>query len=255
MLIRSFLCLAAGIGLSTGALAAPRTLQSCQTLSEPGSYVVGRNLSATGDCFVIDADYVTVDLDGFVVSGNGSGSGFVERFATGRRGTTIRNGVVTGFANGVLMGNSSSLAIERVRFENNSDDAVRAGDAVTVRDCQAVRNGGGLALGQRALVTGNIVNESALGPGISVGLGSNVIGNAVGRSHSGILVAEGGLVTNNVSRNNATYGVLMDCPGTAVSNTLSNNLTANLAQPGVGACDPTQGCCLVTAHNSTISSF
>ena len=254
MLIRSFLCLAAALAASQAA-AAPRVLQNCATLNEPGSYVVGRNLSANNDCFVIDSDFVTIDLDGFVISGNGTGSAFVERLAVGRRGLTLRNGVVTGFANGVLMGNSSSITIERVRFEDNTSNAVRAGDMVTVKDCHAVRNGRGIELGQRALVSGNVVNESALGPGILVGIGSNVIGNAVGRSHSGIVMSEGGLLSNNISRNNATYGVLMDCPGTVVGNTLSNNLTANLAQPGVGACDPTQGCCLVTGHNSTISSF
>ena len=42
--------------------AGPTQIKSCGTLSEPGSYVVVQNLTATGDCLVIAADFVTIDL-------------------------------------------------------------------------------------------------------------------------------------------------------------------------------------------------
>jgi hypothetical protein len=80
-----------------------------------------------------------------------------------------------------------------------------------------------------------------------------VIGNAVGRNVVGISTAEGGLVVNNVSRNNSSYGISMDCPGAAIANTTSNNLGNNFNQVGVGTCDPnTADCCVVNEHNSTI---
>ena len=55
-------------------------------------------------------------------------------------------------------------------------------------------------------------------------IGGNVIGNTVGRNKlSGISTVEGANVINNVSRNNALYGVFMDCPGLFMGNATSNN--------------------------------
>src|SRR5688572_31459241 len=176
----SLLLLIAGLAASE-AVAAPRVLNNCATLNEAGAYVVGRNIAANGDCFVLAADFVNVDLDGFVISGNGTGSAFVEQLAVGRRGLGVRNGVVTGFANGVFMLNSSGMVIDRMHFTNNGTIGVRAGNMVTVSNSMFFNNGGGIALDQRAAVTGNTVNDNA-GGGISAGLGSTVTGNAVGRN-------------------------------------------------------------------------
>jgi hypothetical protein len=254
--LRACAATAAILSASAAALAAPQVLNNCRTLNEPGAYVVGRNLNANGDCFVIAADYVNVDLDGFVVSGNGTGSGFVEQLAVGRRGFSVRNGVVTGFANGLFMGNSSAMVIDRMHFTANSAAGVRAGNMVTVSNSMFLNNGTGLALDQRANVTGNTVNDNTAG-GISVGIGGTVIGNAVGRNGgNGISLSEGGLVANTVSRNNANHGVMMDCPGTVVASTVSNNLGFNVTQPGLGSqCNEGGTCCLVIGHTSTINSF
>lgn len=255
-LLRVFTAAAVILALPLDALAAPRILNTCTTLTEPGAYVVGRNISATGDCFVIAADFVNLDLDGFVVSGNGAGSGFVEQLAVGRRGLTVRNGVVTGFANGLFMLNSIAMVVDRMHFTNNTSAGLRAGNMVTVSNSMFLNNGTGMALDQRAPVTGNTVNDNT-GTGIVVGIGSSVTGNAVGRNGgNGIFLAEGGLVAHNVSRNNALVGVLMDCPGTVVGSTASNNLVFNVSQPGgAGQCNEGGTCCLVIGHTSTINSF
>ena len=76
--------LAAVVLASSLAQAAPKTLNDCKTITDPGAYVVGKNISASGDCFVIAADNVNLDLDGFVITGNGTGSAFVEQLAVGR---------------------------------------------------------------------------------------------------------------------------------------------------------------------------
>ncbi len=219
--------------------AAPKVLSNCQTIIDPGAYIVGKNVAASGDCFVIAADNVNLDLDGFVLTGNGTGSAFVEQLAVGRKGLNLHNGVVTGFANGIFMLNSTAMVIDRMQFTNNSSSGVHAGDAVTVTNSQVLdNNGSGIVLGQRASVSGCTVNNNA-GTGISLNIGSTATGNAVGRNGgTGIFMAEGGLVANSVSRNNQQYGVLMDCPGTVVSSTVSNNLAFNIAQPGgSGSCD------------------
>lgn len=245
--------LAAVILASSLAQAAPRVLNNCATLTESGAYVVGRNISATGDCFVIAADFVNMDLDGFVVSGNGTGNAFVEQAGPGRRGFSLRNGVVTGFNGGVAMGSSSALVIDRMTFTGNAGVAISAGSFVTVSNSMVVSNGGGMQLGSRAVVTSNTVNGNTFA-GISAGIGSSVTGNTVGQNGlSGIALDEGGLVVNNISRNNTRAGATMLCPATAVGNTFTNNLGGNLVETGNGECN--NACCIVTGHNSTANSF
>src|SRR5262249_46179573 len=61
------------LGYQGSALAGPKGLSSCKSLTTPGSYVLTGNLSAVGDCLVVAADFVTIDLAGFSVTGNGTG--------------------------------------------------------------------------------------------------------------------------------------------------------------------------------------
>jgi hypothetical protein len=60
-----------------GAQAAPTAISACQPISQPGSYVLTTNIVASGDCLVIalGVDAVTIDLAGFSISGNGTGTG------------------------------------------------------------------------------------------------------------------------------------------------------------------------------------
>jgi hypothetical protein len=235
---------------------APKVLNNCQAVAESGAYVVGKNIAASGDCFVIAADFVNIDLDGFVVSGNGTGAGFLEQLGVARRGFQLRNGVVTGFASGVSMGNSSAMVIDRVQFTNNSVVGVRAGNTSTVSNSTVLNNGIGIQLDQRGVVTNCTVNDNTA-TGVLLGIGGSAVGNAVGRNgFHGLSLAEGGLVANTVSRNNANSGVSMDCPGTVVASTVSNNLAFNVTQPGLGSqCNEGGTCCLVIGHTSTINSF
>ena len=58
------------------ALAQPTTITACQTISQPGAYVLAANLSnAEGSCLVITASFVTIDLQGFTISGALAGYG------------------------------------------------------------------------------------------------------------------------------------------------------------------------------------
>src|SRR4051812_38813848 len=87
-------------------VAAPRVLNNCTTITDPGAYVLGKNLNATGDCFVIAADFVNLDLDGFTLTGNGTGaaiSQLMPTYGVGRRGMVVRNGAVTNFQSGVSL--------------------------------------------------------------------------------------------------------------------------------------------------------
>jgi hypothetical protein len=234
-----------GIGLSSPAVAAPLAIVACTAITAPGSYVVSNNLTAAGgDCLVVTSDFVTIDLDGFVISGAKGGSGVTQVSDRPLRGIAVRNGTIVGFTQGILLSNSSAVAIERIRAIANAGDGIVAGNNAIVRDSITVGNGNnGIRLGQTALVTGNTSDENG-GNGIQVDIGGNVAGNTVGRNkRTGIATVEGANVVNNVSRNNGIDGIFMDCPSAAIANTTSNNLGQNL--------HVISGACL-SEHNSTL---
>lgn len=239
------------LALPVAALGAPRNIASCTAITDSGSYVVTRNLTATGDCLVVQADFVTIDLDGYVIAGNGAGAGVTEFLSVGVHDVTVRNGIIRGFQRGIALGNSRAVRVERITATGNTFDAIAAGDVASIVGNTVADNGGnGVRLGQRALVTGNSVNDNA--SGILVGIGGNVAGNTVGHNAgNGISTAEGALVTNNVSRNNGSDGISVDCPSAVISNTTSNNQGVNLKLINSDCTDPAV-CCVVTAHNSTL---
>lgn len=207
-------------------LAAPQVISSCQTIAQPGSYVLNKNLTAAGDCIVIASHFVTLDLAGFVVSGNGTGMGIQETVSVpfpGYHGVVVRNGAVTNFSDGLHFLNSVGVTVDHVNASFNTNNGVQ--------------------LTQRAVVTGSRADENG-GAGIMVGIGSSLGGNTVGHNHgSGIVADEGAIIVNNEARNNGQDGIFMDCPGAAIANTAGNNLGTNLL--------PLNGSC-TTDHNSTL---
>jgi hypothetical protein len=184
--------------------AAPQNVNNCQAISQPGSYVVNRNLAATGDCLVVAADFVTIDLDGFVLSGNGTGAGVSVPAGPIRRGLTVRNGVVTGFFHGIDAGNAAGVAVDRVNASANGGHGILAGDRAIVSSSRAIGNGG---------------------DGIRAGRGATLAGNVAADNQNGLFADSGSSVLHNVSRNNRAHGVVMDCPGLFLGNASSNSGT------------------------------
>jgi hypothetical protein len=212
------------------AFAAPLTIVACTTISAPGSYVLGNNLDAAGgDCLVVATEFVTIDLNGFVMTGDGKGNGISALRGNALRGVTIRNGAIRNFNDAIFFDKSTGVTVERVQAIANSFDGVVAGDMATVRDSVAIANGNsGFRLGQRALVTGSTAQENG-GAGIQADIGANIVGNNAGRNKaSGISTADGANVAHNVSRNNGLHGIFVDCPSAVVGNAASNNLGQNI---------------------------
>ena len=250
-------CALAAVFLAcASAQAAPRVLNNCTTINESGAYVVGRNISATGDCFVIAADFVNLDLDGFTLTGNGTGAGISQLMPVfgvgGRRGMVVRNGAVTNFQRGVALEFSIGGRVEGMTVSGNTGTAIRLGDnGAAVRNTVMNNGGNGIEIALGGLAEGNQVRDN--GVGILMGNGANVTGNTVGHNTgSGIVVFEGGLVSNNSSRNNTGNGIVADCPSLVIGNTSSLNLGQNLSVIG-GACDPDAVlCCVRSINNMTL---
>ena len=199
--------LAASVVLGLSAIAAeaqgPGLISSCQPITQPGSYFLTRNLTATGSCLTIQANFVTLDLGGFVITGNGTGSGIA---ATPIQAITVRNGTVTNFSIGVNFKSAHDATIERLRVIGNSSGGILIQEpGATVKDSLAADNGGfggiDVFLGAPSLVTGSVSRNNSTG--IITGSGTSLIGNSVG--------------------SNTGAGISVICPSLVLGNTVTSN--------------------------------
>ena len=102
------------------------------TISSSGSYYLTQNVSygsTDANGITITADNVTLDLNGFTVTGPGSGTkdGI---YADGKKNITVRNGVVQSWATGVSVGSGAMIncVVEDLRAYNNSISGISVGN-------------------------------------------------------------------------------------------------------------------------------
>jgi acetyltransferase-like isoleucine patch superfamily enzyme len=143
------------------------------TLSQSGSYRLEGNLTLpdiANNAIHITADNVTIDLNGFTVSGPNvcvSGGSCNTTLGyhgiTGGNHTTIFNGTVMGMGGtGITLGRNAH--VERVHVQHNGSD--------------------GIVTGERSLVTDNTI-EANFNYGVWVGTGTLVLRNAIGLNKIG----------------------------------------------------------------------
>jgi parallel beta-helix repeat protein len=188
----------------------PTKIKACQTISQPGSYELADNLAATADCLVITADFVTIDLAGFLISGGVGGNGILASPSGqrgGGRGIAVRNGSIDGFVNSVNLDSANGSIVEGLRVSSGRGVGIIARGIV--RDNTATGFGGifARAISATGTVTGNYASGTN-GPGIVVGQGSTVIGNTATDNEIGLLVSCPSNLTDNTAVNNGTNLVL-----------------------------------------------
>jgi len=103
-----------------------------------GIYCLKKDLATsitTGAAITINANNVTIDLNGFKLGGLGGGAGSQAKgiAATGRTNITLRNGSVRGFYAGIhLAGGGSGHLIEDMRVEGSLQTGIFIGAAGTI---------------------------------------------------------------------------------------------------------------------------
>jgi hypothetical protein len=165
-------------------------------ITQPGSYKLSGNLivtSAGKDGIDINSDNVTLDLNGFTITGPGT-RGPENGIASANQNITLRNGVVTRFPTGVLLTGTAAIT-----------DLQASGNGYGIR---AFPSGlpafAGLSSGfiiARCSANGNAIYGFLL----SNATVSDSIANA--NHDSGFLVARSSLI-HNVANNNALFGII-----------------------------------------------
>lgn len=211
----------------------PTEIATCQTISKSGAYKLVNNLTSTGDCLLVNADYVTIDLGGFAIIG-GPSKGTAIQFVgptpqTPRRGFAARNGTISGFATGIQfirVGGTDGAIVEGLRIFGTADGILVRG--AVVRGNTVICGGIGIRV-VNGSVTGNVVEDCEDGIdafdgvvngnsvfGTGTGTGINVVGTAIGNT-----ITEYGV------------GIAATCPSNLTDNTATNN-GKNLVLNGTG---------------------
>jgi len=233
---------------------------SLVTISQPGSYYLTQNLTVpTGDGIDINANQVTLNLNGFTISStaaSATGSAIYLNKATGNIDVTILNGHITsgttnnngvfsgpGFLNGIYFNvGGFNLRAEGVSVYGCLGNGIYFGqnNSSVVNSCTVTLAGSigiyadtvtrstATTCGFRGILA-NAVSDcradevKASGYGISSGTANNCTGNSTGVGAFGISTT----AANNCTANN--YGA----SGTALHATSANNCTAgNLGDGG-----------------------
>jgi hypothetical protein len=194
-------------------VAAQTAIAACGPIIASGSYKLSNNLTAAGDCLVVATGAtanVTIDLNGFTILGNGTGSGIVGGNVF--EGVTVRNGTVKNFDVGLnLYGNT--ILIERVTLIRNVSYGLIAVESVVFRDNLVVGNGIGLSVGEGSVLTDNTVGFN---------------------TSDGMQAGEGSTIVNNSSRRNGGVGLAITCASNVIGNTATGNTLGNLVSSGLG---------------------
>ena len=178
------------------------------TISSPGFYFLGKDLSTTGNGITVETDNVTIDLMGFSITGDGAtGLGI---HISGRSNVEIRNGTVRNFGSGIYsVATGDNCRIINIRALNNAANGIKlVGRNHLVEKCNASGNGtrGIWAYGYYYMLKGNVCS---------------------GNSSSGIDCTAGGNLLDNVVYGNGAYGFNLSTSGTTYyvidRNTLYNN--------------------------------
>lgn len=170
-------------------------------ISTSGSYYLTGNLTCSGNGITVDFNNVTIDLQGFTITGNGSGSGV---YMVGRSNVEIRNGTIQNFQEGIkevyASGRGHRIIDVRV-IKNGWSGIYLVGYGHTVKGCTVLKNatsvtsgntGYGIYGGMRSLVAENVIHDN----------GTNINGYFYA-----LIVGDGSVVTGNTVNNNGYHAV------------------------------------------------
>jgi hypothetical protein len=240
-----FLGLAAVVNLllGTGQGAAQTKITACNTtISAAGSYLVTANLTTTSTstpCIKVTAGFVTIDLSGFVLTGNGASSGI----SASAGPLTITNGFIKSFGVGVSAP-AARVKLSEVTLLANKGAGASLGDNAAARDSKFINNGAdGLDVGKSALITQCIFLGNS-GNGLKARASAVLTENVASSNGSTIPTSAGfeidgsaSVSGNSASDNTAITDGFGDAGGgsTFEGNTASSNGAEGFATLGDGA--------------------
>gem|GEM_PF-3423747 len=100
-------------------LAKTNALSACQNLSSPGVYMLSNNVTASGTCFNVTSDNVTLLCSGNAMIGKLAGSGIS---IVGRKSFVASDCIITNFTRAVNLSNANISVLNNITILNNSGE-------------------------------------------------------------------------------------------------------------------------------------
>lgn len=205
-------------------------------ITEPGAYYLTENLAATAATGIeIQTDNVTLDLNGFSLTGSGSGYGVL---ASGTS-IAVRNGTVAGFYIGIYCTGDNASVVDLRVSDCGRDGIVVYGNASHVLNCVVSGNrGDGIYLSENGLISNCMAfnNGSSNNDDGIVAFRHTTISNCTSTSNSsaGIRAYGGCNIAGCTTSRNGREGIALTGSGSQVRGcTSSENLGEGVG--GIGS--------------------
>lgn len=244
-------------GAFAGACSA--SITACCTIKTPGSYKVTKSLTSAGNCINIAVPKVFLNLEGFTLTGSGTGTGI--NILSTSRNVAILDGTIKDFDNGVVTDAPGVALVELASESNLSNGIVFGGPGNLVFDAVVGLNKkNGILVKPLASSTALIGAEVAgnTRAGVAVSLASSFFAFEVDGVDNGtfgfwLRGSSNGMMLGAEAENNGIAGVYLGCsptgPGSTTcaslgltpasdNNILENNIENTAAQKFGVAIDP-----------------
>jgi hypothetical protein len=212
------------------------------TISTQGLFCLTGNLATaqtSGNAIEIDANNVTLDLNGWKVGGQVAGTGTL---ATGIYSTaanvTIKNGIVRGFEYGILLYGRGAVVRDMLVDQNTALGIFVNGQGAVVEHNQVVDTGGSTA-GTNVVVYGIFADTGSVGANISNNTVSGLTATGNGNEYGIMAAGPNSTVRDNVVSDSAkpsggsSFAIYQD-QSIAVNNTVSNFVFGVITGSGGG---------------------
>ena len=193
----------------------PKTFNGCGTLGPGGSgksFILTRAIKAAGDCLVINASNITIDLGGCRIQGDGTDTDIRSQFGAVLGGVVIKKGTVTGFTHGIQLdagigGAMEVTEVDQVKILDNVNTGVSIGLRGTISNSVAGGNGtGGIFARSGSTIVSTVVQRNgASNSGDGIDRTAREVSETGGASIRTRLA--GSQIVGNVITNNGEQGI------------------------------------------------
>jgi len=215
-------------------------------IDKPGRYFLSKNLVATNDyCIYIDSSGVVLNLNGFVLDGQGSKT--VGVFIR-KSGCIVKNGTIVRCNKGVYsIVQVEASILERLIINDSKMFGIEIGNYSHVRNCQLFNNGtassgirGGISVGKDSVISGCIVRGTQGTHSILLKEGGQVMDSiSIGNTGYGITLQKGCVAKRCIAQNNGSSGFYGALVGSLFEECIaqSNGVSGIVVSEGSMICD------------------
>lgn len=216
-----------------------QSVYGCTIIDKPGSYALAKNITARQSdlkhirnesaCILIIADFVTLDLRGYSITGPGTGIYAFGVYSTANAslkwplGTLIRNGSVSNFDRGMAV-EGDSHTVEGVRSVGNNVGITFDGDSHRIKDAVVRGNWMGILAG---FGSGSTVEHCQVHENFGSGIALKVYWDPENNYGS-----VGSRIVGNTVSGNGEYGIYAVCPSLILQNMAYDNQGGNIFVKG-----------------------